>query len=184
MQKALIVPTMKKKKAFRVSQLLALYWIDIHCWNPTIPNPNNDIKNHPHQEQHHYHLLKNVVDKEMTLPRKHPSIASWENGNTQKWKLLIAAISCCTHTIVGAIWQQPVDGPYWHSWAVSSCLLWLWVIWPCLRNLMKTCQFWFHLNLPSTHWLLHFTTFPVSFAAVMLLLDYYFLPLHHCCIDG
>jgi len=80
----------------------------------------------------------------------------------KKWKRLVAAISCCTYAVVGAVWQQPVDGPRW--WAVSSRLLWLRVIWPCLRNSTKTCR----LNLSSTGWLLHFTTFPMSFTAVVV----------------
>jgi len=53
------------------------YRVDDTSSNPTIPNQNNDIKTHSHQEQQHHHLLKNAGDKEMMLPRKSPSAASW-----------------------------------------------------------------------------------------------------------
>jgi len=52
------------------------YRVDDMSSNPTIPNQNNDIKTHSHQEQQHHHLLKNAGDKEMMLPRKSPSAAS------------------------------------------------------------------------------------------------------------
>jgi len=135
------------------------YRVDDTSSNPTIPNQNNDIKTHSHQEQQHHHLLKNAGDKEMMLPRKSPSAASWENGDGQKMKAtrrchFLLHLRCCRSRLAAACRWSTLMGSFVSFVVIMGYLA-----------MFKE----FNKDMPSsTGWLLHFTTFPVSFTAVVV----------------